>query len=145
MDRAYQMRGFNLKMVHFKAVAMPEQQFEDYKSKYFDLHEKVKQGNDKEKVSILEYVDFELELIHRDEINVTYILKLLANLKTANKSKNKSALYHFPFFTTFSSLFAPLLPCSISPYFEALLVAFSLDPHPSEMSLVYSLSACSVA
>lgn len=70
-------------------LAMPEQQFEDYKSKYLDLHEKVKQDNDKEKVSILEDVDFELELIHRDEINVTYILKLLANLKTATPSEKE--------------------------------------------------------
>jgi type I restriction enzyme R subunit len=64
---------------------MEEQQFEDYKSKYLDLYEKVKPGIAKEKVSILEDVDFELELIHRDEINVTYILKLLANLKNADE------------------------------------------------------------
>jgi type I restriction enzyme, R subunit len=36
----------------------------------------------KEKVSILEDVDFELELIHRDEINVTYIIQLLIKLKS---------------------------------------------------------------
>src|SRR5690606_16967157 len=54
------------------------QTFEDYKSKYLDLHDKVKSDHNKEKVSILEEVDFELELIHRDEINVTYILNLLA-------------------------------------------------------------------
>ena len=35
-------------------------------------------------MSILDDVDFELELIHRDEINVTYILKLLAALKDTN-------------------------------------------------------------
>src|SRR5690606_17235824 len=39
---------------------------------------------------ILEDVDFELELIHRDEINVTYILKLLAELKnTGGEGKAK--------------------------------------------------------
>ncbi len=32
-------------------------------------------------------VDFELELIHRDEINVVYILKLLAKLKTGTKEQ----------------------------------------------------------
>ncbi len=62
-------------------LLMGEQMFEDYKSKYLDLYEKVKTGHQKEKVSILEDVDFELELIHKDEINVAYILKLLANLK----------------------------------------------------------------
>ena len=37
----------------------------------------------RERVSILEDIDFELELIHRDEINVAYILRLLAKLKDA--------------------------------------------------------------
>jgi type I restriction enzyme R subunit len=61
---------------------MAEQEFEDYKSKYLDLWEKVKTDKDKEKVSILDDIDFELELIHRDEINVDYILQLLIKLKT---------------------------------------------------------------
>lgn len=68
-------------------VAMPEQQFEDYKSKYLDLYDKVKSNHEKEKVSILEDVDFELELIHRDEINVAYILKLLAEMKGAKQEE----------------------------------------------------------
>lgn len=64
---------------------MNEQQFEDYKSKYLDLHDKTK--HDPEKVSILDDVDFELELIHRDEINVSYIIQLLIKLK-ANQKKD---------------------------------------------------------
>ena len=63
-------------------LAMDEQQFEDYKSKYLDLYDKVKSDHQKEKVSILEDVDFELELIHRDEINVAYIIQLLIKLKS---------------------------------------------------------------
>ena len=55
-------------------LAMNEQLFEDYKSKYLDLWQKVKSDNSVKKVSILEDVDFELELIHRDEINVNYII-----------------------------------------------------------------------
>ena len=68
-------------------LSMTEQQFEDYKSKYLDLHDKVKSEHSKEKVSILEDVDFELELIHRDEINVAYIIRLLIKLK-ANQKKD---------------------------------------------------------
>jgi type I restriction enzyme R subunit len=68
-------------------AAMSEQQFEDYKSKYLDLYDKVKSNREKEKVSILEDVDFELELIHRDEINVAYILKLLAQMKGAKQEE----------------------------------------------------------
>ena len=62
-------------------LKMTEQQFEDFKSKYLDLYYKVKSDHQKEKVSILEDVDFELELIHRDEINVAYIIQLLIKLK----------------------------------------------------------------
>jgi type I restriction enzyme R subunit len=62
-------------------LAMPEQDFADYGSKYQDLREKVRNAHEKEKVSILEDVDFELELIHRDDINVNYILQLLIKLK----------------------------------------------------------------
>lgn len=62
-------------------LAMAEQLFEDFKSKYLDIHDKVKKQTDPEKVSVLEEVDFELSLIHRDEINVAYILNLLIALQ----------------------------------------------------------------
>ena len=79
----------------FDDLSMTEQAFEDYKSKYLDLYDKAKGHSQKEKVSILEDIDFELELIHRDEINVAYILKLLAKLKDASpeeQDKQKQAL-----------------------------------------------------
>ncbi len=63
-------------------LRMDEQLFEDYKSKYLDLYDKVRSDHQKEKVSILEDVDFELELIHRDEINVAYIIQLLIRLRS---------------------------------------------------------------
>lgn len=63
----------------FEDVTLSEQEFEDYKSKYLDIA--MPKFEEKEKVSILDDVDFELELIHRDEINVAYILQLLAKLK----------------------------------------------------------------
>jgi len=49
---------------------------------------KTKKGGD-EKVSILEDVDFELELIHKDEINVAYILRLLALYKDATETEKQ--------------------------------------------------------
>lgn len=76
-------------------VEMSEQEFEDYKSKYLDMYEEIGKGKGEgaEKVSILEDVDFELELIHKDEINVTYIIQLLAQYADteddAVKSKQK--------------------------------------------------------
>ncbi len=74
---------------------MSAQEFEDYKSKYLDLYEKVKQDRQKQKTSILDDIDFELELIHRDQINVAYILQLLAKLKqstTAQAQQQKKAI-----------------------------------------------------
>jgi type I restriction enzyme, R subunit len=68
-------------------LSMSEQQFEDYKSKYLDLYEKIKheRGDGAERVSILQDVDFELELIHKDEINVAYILRLFAKYQDASE------------------------------------------------------------
>tara|TARA_R110001599_G_scaffold24835_7_gene89483 strand:+ start:8472 stop:11348 length:2877 start_codon:yes stop_codon:yes gene_type:complete len=71
-------------------LSMDEQTFEDYKSKYLDLYDKVKMNQDVNAVSILEDVDFELELIHRDEINVAYIIKLLAKLKNSKESDKEA-------------------------------------------------------
>lgn len=72
-------------------VSMRTQEFEDYKSKYLDMYEKIKheKGEGSEKVSILEDVDFELELIITDEINVSYILKLLAKYKDATEEERE--------------------------------------------------------
>ena len=71
----------------WEGLGIDEQTFENYKSKYLDLYQKVKSENQKEKTSILDDIDFELELIHRDLINVAYIIKLLAKLKQAKASE----------------------------------------------------------
>ncbi len=79
----------------FNDLSMNEQSFEDYKSKYLDLYDKTKTHHQKEKVSILNDIDFELELIQRDEINVAYILKLLAKLNNSSdeeKEKHRKSI-----------------------------------------------------
>ncbi|MDF2438989.1 MAG: deoxyribonuclease HsdR [Bacteroidota bacterium] len=68
-------------------LGIDEQTFADYKSKYLDLYDKVKNERAKQKTSILDDVDFELDLIHKDLINVAYILKLLAKLKNAKTTE----------------------------------------------------------
>jgi len=70
-------------------LGLPEQEFEDYKSKYLDIYDKVKERTEGEKASVLEEIDFELSLIHRDEINVAYILQLLATLGKLNPEEAK--------------------------------------------------------
>ena len=64
-------------------LTLQVQEFADYKSKYLDISDKVKKERETDVTSVLDDIDFELELIHRDEINVAYILNLLVNL---NKS-----------------------------------------------------------
>lgn len=78
----------------FDDVRIDEQEFEDFKSKYLDLHDKVKTNNAKEKVSVLEEVDFELELLAMDEINVAYILKLLSKLKETESEEEYQYQYN---------------------------------------------------
>jgi type I restriction enzyme, R subunit len=64
-----------------------EQKFEDYKSKYLDIFESIKEK--KEKVSILDDIDFEIELLKHDIVNATYIIMLLKELDPTDKSYEK--------------------------------------------------------
>ena len=72
-------------------LPIDEQEFEDYKGKYLDLYDKVKRDTQKEKISILDDIDFELELIHRDRINRAYILKLLRDFKEEKEPTKSEA------------------------------------------------------
>jgi type I restriction enzyme R subunit len=63
-------------------LGMNKQEFEDYKSKYFDISRK---ANEIEKTSVLKDVDFEIDLLTSDKINVDYILKLIANLSQSDR------------------------------------------------------------
>ena len=76
----------------FTDTQLPEQTFDDFKSKYLDIYDKVRNETEKEKVSILEDVDFELDLIRRDEINVDYIIRLLAQLVGADDAHREKIL-----------------------------------------------------
>lgn len=71
----------------FDELPMDEQSFADFRSKYLDLYQKVKSETQKEKVSILDDLDFEVELITRDKINVSYIINLLRNMHDAQDTE----------------------------------------------------------
>lgn len=71
----------------FGDTGVSAQTFEDYVSKYLDIRDKVVASHEKEKVSILEDVDFELELVRRDDVNVDYILRLVARLVGASEEQ----------------------------------------------------------
>lgn len=71
----------------FEDIELDEQEFNNYKSKYLDLYDTTRGKG--EKTSILDEVDFELELIHRDDITVSYILGLLAKLNVTTPEDKK--------------------------------------------------------
>lgn len=73
-----------------EATAMSEQEFQDFTSKYADLNRQLRENSTREKVSILDDVDFELELMHRDEVNVGYILHLLRELHEEESTEEKA-------------------------------------------------------
>ena len=64
----------------FDELGISEQEFYDYQSKYLDIHEERK-NQDPETESILDQIDFELELTVRDIIDFDYIIRLIAGLK----------------------------------------------------------------
>lgn len=71
-----------------------KQDFADYASKYSDLCTAVRTVVQKEKVSVLDDIDFQLDLLHRDRINVGYIINLLQlaiNSKDDDKRKKYEA------------------------------------------------------
>lgn len=71
-------------------IGMGEQEFEDYKSKYFAIYDEVKNkhgGN--EKVTILNDIDFEIEILRNDLINVSYIMELVRKIDLKDKEEQQ--------------------------------------------------------
>ena len=76
-------------------LGIDEDTFKNYETKYLDLRDKVKRDTEKQKTSILNEIDFEVELIHRDTVNVAYIIKLITKLKqskTTEAQQQKKAI-----------------------------------------------------
>lgn len=65
---------------------LPNQDFEDFKSKYLDIYEASRKTREEGVASIVNDVDFEIELVRTDRINVGYILNLLRDAKEAEKN-----------------------------------------------------------
>lgn len=65
-----------------------EDLFAQYRNSYFDAYERTKKER-KEKVSILDDIDFEINLLRRDKINVDYIINLLSELDRSKPNYKK--------------------------------------------------------
>ncbi|WP_151751934.1 type I restriction endonuclease subunit R [Acinetobacter bereziniae] len=78
-------------------TTLSKQDFANFASKYSDLCRDIRKATKKEKVSVLDDVDFQLDLLHSDRINVGYILTLLqlaVNADTDEKRKQYQAQVH---------------------------------------------------
>jgi len=74
----------------FADLGISEQEFYDYQSKYLDIFEERKRTQTMA-LSVLDEIDFEIELTLRDIINFDYIIRLIAGLKnvTSDKAREK--------------------------------------------------------
>lgn len=71
----------------FEDLNIAQDEFESYKSKYIDMYDTlVGGGRDKDKTSVIDEIDFEIELLAKDSINATYIVSLLKNLDNKDPS-----------------------------------------------------------
>ena len=81
-------------------IKISEQEMIGFKTKYLDLYDKVVHSRSKEKVSILNDIDFEIELLRRDTINVSYIIQLLKDLDPKNPSFDKDIKHIYDLMNT---------------------------------------------
>ncbi|MDV2439914.1 type I restriction endonuclease subunit R [Acinetobacter gerneri] len=66
-----------------------KQDFANFASKYSDLCREIRKTTKKEKTSVLDDVDFQLDLLHSDRINVGYILTLLQMAVDADSEEKR--------------------------------------------------------
>lgn len=71
---------------------MSDQEYQDYKSKYLMLYRKHKTG--KEVVSVLDDVDFCIELMESNRINIAYIMNLIRNINFTSKQTRERDIEH---------------------------------------------------
>ena len=72
---------------------MSEQTYEDFKSKYYLIYDQVKK-QEKNNVSILNDIDFAIELMETDKINVAYIMNLIRSIEFGNKAQREKDINH---------------------------------------------------
>lgn len=70
---------------------LPERDFQDYQSVYIDLYQEFRKVSEGDKESINDDIVFEMELIRQIEVNIDYILLLVAKYHESN-CKDKSIL-----------------------------------------------------
>ncbi|WP_099188515.1 type I restriction endonuclease subunit R [Tepidibacter mesophilus] len=74
-------------------LGISEQGYQDFKSKYFLMYESVKRGEG-EKTSVLNDIDFGIELMHTDKINVSYIMNLIRSIDLSDNKQKAIDMKH---------------------------------------------------
>ena len=69
-----------------KELGISNQEYQDFKSKYFTIYEMVKKEQG-DKVSVLLDIDFGIEIMHSDKINVGYIMNLIRDIDFSSEEK----------------------------------------------------------
>lgn len=70
-------------------LGIDEQTYEDFKSRYLGIRESIIEGQKQGKVSIMDEIDFAIEIVQTDRINVSYIMNLLKNIERENNKQQK--------------------------------------------------------
>jgi len=70
---------------------LAEKEFQDYQSRYIDLYQEYRKGADGDKETINDDIVFEIELVKQIEVNIDYILMLVAKYQESN-CKDKTIL-----------------------------------------------------
>lgn len=78
----------------FSIEGITEQEYEEFRSKYFDIYRELNTRASGEKASILQDIDFSIELMATDRINVSYIMNLIRNIDRTDKEKQKREVDH---------------------------------------------------
>lgn len=73
---------------------MTQQEYEDFKSRYQTIYDQIKNQRQAEKTSILLDIDFAIEIIQTDRINVAYIMNLLRNVDLKNPTQKQKDIEH---------------------------------------------------
>lgn len=80
----------------FKDFDITQDDFESYKSKYIDMYDTLvgsRVKGDRGKTSVIDEIDFELELLAKDTVDVSYIISLIKNLDNRENSFVKDVEY----------------------------------------------------
>ena len=74
--------------------SLSQYNYEEIKGRYLTIYDNLKKTKEAEKVSILDDIDFSIELVETDRINVAYIMNLLRNIDFNDEKQKDKDIAH---------------------------------------------------